>query len=79
MGCPAIFSLQRLNLVPRGLYHIIEHTVSMEFWAIFPEFRKLSPRKLDEKADTLHCEGMETIFRFRKNMMAKPSFYYQKE
>ena len=36
----------------------------------------LSPRKLDEKADILCCESMETIIHFRKNVMAQPSFYY---
>ena len=40
--------------------------------------KKLLPRKLDEKAGILRCERMETIAHFRKNMMAQPSFYYQK-
>ena len=36
-------------------------------------------QELDEKAGILHCERMETIIYFRKNMMAQPSIYYKKD
>ena len=58
---------------------IANSQVSLLFSKIIGSFQFtniLSPRKLDENAGILHCERMETIIHFRKNMMAQPSFYY---
>ena len=82
-----IFFSQRLNLVPRVIYHFRQNT---QFLWIFRRFTQksaetfslrkiLSLRKLDEKVSILCCERMETIIQFGKNMMAQPSFYCQKE
>ena len=83
MGCHMIFFLQRLNLVPRA-HIILNRTHSFhEISGDSPEnlqklliYKVLSPKKLDEKAHILHCEHMETIIHFRKNMMAQTPFYY---
>ena len=55
----------------------------MEFWEIHPkicgnfQFKKnFITQKIDEKADILLCERIETIIHFRKNMMAQSSFCY---
>ena len=84
IDCHVIFFLERLNLVPRGLYHFRYNT---QFPRDFGRFTRksaetfilrkiLSPRKLDEKAGILRRERMEIIIHFRKNMMAQSSFYY---
>ena len=85
MGSHAIFFLQRPNLVPKG-YIILDRTHSFHRISgdLAENLRKVSvyekcyhpARKLDEKAGILRCERMETIIRFRWNMMAQPSFYY---
>ena len=53
----------------------------MEFWEIclkiyknFQFTKDFITQELDLKANMLHCELMETIINFRKNMMGQPSF-----
>ena len=84
MECHAIFLLQRPNLVPRD-YIILDRTHSFHGISVnlLENLRKLSvyknflsPIKLDEKAGILHCEQVQAMIRFRKNMMTEPSFYY---
>ena len=75
------FFLQRLNLVSKG-YNILDkkhsfHGISGNLPENLQKFSKiLWPSKLDEKADILCCERMETIIHFRNNMMAQLPFYY---
>ena len=75
------------NLVPRGyiildsahIFHGIlgDSPENLRKLSVHEKF--LSPKKLDQKAGIFRCERMETIIYFRKNMMAQPSIYYQKD